>query len=61
VRGGDPFRGRAIVPWTRKLGETVIALGEACLGDGPGAPHDASLHRHLAGLAGTRAPRTEVV
>lgn len=54
-RGGDPMRGRAVVPTLTKLGWTALAVARFALSllpDGPRPSHDPALHRWLAGLPG---------
>lgn len=51
-RGGDPLRGRVVVPAWEKLS---LALGAALDWRDPVASHRAALHRPLAGLPGAHA------
>jgi len=59
-RGGDPLKGRTVVPWTEKLVRVAQALGAALkpgiLGLTPAKPHDKTLHIHLRGLPGGNPP-----
>lgn len=58
--GGDPLRGRTVVPWTEKLVRVVQALATGFKPSVAGwiaAPdHDATLHTHLADLPGCHRP-----
>ncbi len=54
-QGGDPWRGRAMVPaWQKVLG-TLWAVGVALLAPLWRGAHNPSLHQHLQGFAGADA------
>lgn len=58
--GGDTMAGRTVVPWWEKLywlgAGLLSALRPRVAGLVPAPPHDATLHRGLAGLPGTNPP-----